>query len=262
MDDDKFTAIPPGVNARIFNLKGSSRDMPVHDLITEKTGGDNKPFIVLSSRLVKKKNHIGTVKAFASSGKLRDICNLAILIRGLDDPYSEIHKLHKDEQVLLRPVLEYIEREKIRDKVFFFNIKSQHELAATYRYFAKRGSVFSLTAFYEPFGLAPVEAAACGLAVVATKNGGQSEVFGDGSGILVDPSDERDIREGLLKGLIEHENYARLGELRAREKYTWGKSAVAYLSVIREGTERSYQQEISLSTLDSSDRIRKYLSEK
>jgi sucrose-phosphate synthase len=146
--------------------------------------------------------------------------------------------------------------------VFFFNIKSQHELAATYRYFAKRGSVFSLTAFYEPFGLAPVEAAACGLAVVATKNGGQSEVFGDGSGILVDPSDERDIREGLLKGLTEHEHYARLGGLRAREKYTWDKSAAAYLSVIREGAERSLKKDIPLPALDSSDRMMKYLSEK
>ena len=262
MDDDKFTAIPPGVNARIFNPEGSSRDMPVHELITRKTGGDIKPFIVLSSRLVKKKNHIGTVKAFASSGKLRDLCNLAILVRGVDDPYSEIHKLHEDEQVLLKPVLELIEREKIRDKVFFFNIKSQHELAATYRYFAKRGSVFSLTAFYEPFGLAPVEAAACGLAVVATKNGGQSEVFGDGSGILVDPSDERDIREGLLKGLTEHEQYARLGGLRVREKYTWDKAAGAYLSVIREGAERSHQRDIPIPVLDSSDRIIEYLSGK
>lgn len=261
-DDNKFIAIPPGVNAKIFNPEGSGRDTPVHELITEKTGGDNKPFIVLSSRLVKKKNHIGTVKAFASSERLKQQCNLGILLRGIDDPYSEIEKLHEDEQVLLRPVLEHIEREKIRDKVFFFNIKSQHELAATYRYFAKRGSVFSLTAFYEPFGLAPVEAAACGLAVVATKNGGQSEVFGDGSGVLIDPSDERDIREGLLKGLADHEYYARQGGLRVKEKYTWDKAAAAYLSVIRKGAERSYQRNIPLSPLDASDRMIKYLSEK
>ena len=68
--------------------------------------------------------------------------------------------------------------------VHFLNIRSQAELAATYRYFAARGSVFALTSFYEPFGLAPIEAAAAGLAPVATNNGGPTEIFADGSVVL------------------------------------------------------------------------------
>ena len=62
-------------------------------------------------------------------------------------------------------------------QVYFLNISSQRELAATYRYFARRGSVFALTSLYEPFGLAPIEAAATGLVPVVTKNGGPADIF-------------------------------------------------------------------------------------
>ena len=91
----------------------------------------------------------------------------------------------------------------LKDRVHFIKIESQRALAATYRYYAHLGSVFALAAFYEPFGLAPIEAAACGLAEVATKNGGPSDIFENGEGVLIDPTDENSIRLGLLRGLNE-----------------------------------------------------------
>ncbi|GIR85223.1 MAG: hypothetical protein CM15mP85_18470 [Rhodobacterales bacterium] len=72
----------------------------------------------------------------------------------------------------MRKILKIIELGHIQEYVHFLNIGSQLELAATYRYFAQRGSVFALTSLYEPFGLAPLEAAATGLVPVVTKNGG------------------------------------------------------------------------------------------
>lgn len=261
-DKNKFSVIPPGVNTEIFTDQERPGDRETRTYIEGVIREDKKPFIILSSRLVKKKNHLGTVKAFASSERLKELCSLGIFLRGIDDPYAEFDKVPDDEQILLRPVLDLIDREGIRDKVYFFNIRSRQNLAASYRYFAQRGSIFSLTAFYEPFGLAPVEAAACGLAVVATKNGGQSEVFGDGSGILVDPSDVRDIANGLIQGLTDHEYFARRGLSRVSEKYTWDKTASSYLDVVKSEMQRSFAQNVSIPDLDSSDRILRYLSEK
>ncbi len=132
---------------------------------------------MLSSRLDEKKNLTGAVEAYAFSKELQDKANLALFIRGVNDLCSDLSCLQDKERDILEPIVKLIEEQNIRDKVFCFNIGSQGELAAAYRYFAGLGSVFALTAFYEPFGLAPIEAAACGLAVVATKNGGPSEIF-------------------------------------------------------------------------------------
>lgn len=261
-DDEKFSVIPPGVNTRIFTTEESEEDKAVLRSIEAKTQGNSKPYIVVSSRLDEKKNHLGVVKAYAISKELQDRANLAIFIRGLDDPCSEISCLPEKEQKIMRPIANIIEQENLKDKVFFFNIKSQKELAGAYRYFAGLGSVFALTAFYEPFGLAPIEAAACGLTVVATKNGGPSDIFKDGSGILVDPFDENSITEGLLKGVMEYGHYAGLGQRCVREKYTWEKTAEGYLSVIRKGSKQPPDQQVTVPELNATERIIRHLDTK
>lgn len=120
----------------------------------------------------------------------------------------------------------------MRDNTSFLNLHSQFELAAAYRILAARGSVFALTAFYEPFGLAPIEAAACGLAPVATKNGGPSEIFEDDTGILVDPFDADDIARGLLNALDNQQNLADAAHQMVLRKYTWNQTATGYLEAI------------------------------
>ena len=102
----------------------------------------------------------------------------------------------------------------------------------------QRRSVFALTALYEPFGLAPLEAAAAGLPVVATLNGGPSESLREGDkeyGVLVDPEDPADIARGLERLLCdahEWEYFAQAGQQRVLKKYTWETTAENYLSAI------------------------------
>jgi sucrose-phosphate synthase len=202
------------------------------------------------------------VKAYALSKELQASANLGIFIRGVDDPYSEINNLPEYERRILQPILETIEHEKLKDKVYFFNFHSQKELASAYKYFAKLDSVFALTAFYEPFGLAPIEAAACGMSVVATKNGGPSEIFEDGSGVLIDPLNDRDIAEGILKGMREHKQYASRGVQRVKAKYTWEKTAEAYVSIIQKGVDTQQNQDFSIPELNAREQIRNYLAKK
>jgi sucrose-phosphate synthase len=261
-DDSKFSIIPPGVNTRLFNKEAAAEDAAIEKYIEKIIRGNKRPFVIVSSRLDEKKNHIGVVRAYTGSRALQEKAGLGLFIRGIDDPYSEVGKLSDEEQQILKPILELINQHGVRDKVSFFNLKSQGELAAAYRYFGRLGSVFALTAFYEPFGLAPIEAAACGLAVAATKNGGPTEIFEDGSGVLVDPFDDMNIAEGLLKGVNEYEHYSGLGEKRVREKYTWEKTAASYLSVIEEGAGKTHGRDFTVHELDATERIRKYLIEK
>ncbi len=260
--NNKFSVIPPGVNLRIFSTIKSHGDVLVEKKLDQKLKGRNNRSVLVSSRLDEKKNIIGVVNAYAESRVLQQRAGLVICIRGINDPFSEISSLPTEEQRVLKPILSTIVSAGIQDRVTFLNIQSQKELAAVYRYFAKSGSVFALTAFYEPFGLAPIEAAACGLVCVATKNGGPSEIFEDGSGVLVDPSDSDDISRGLLEAVEKFTILAKLVRQRVINEYTWEKTAENYLSIIREGVKIPHARDepiAELENLENIERIRAYL---
>jgi sucrose-phosphate synthase len=260
-DEARFVVIPPGVNAHVFTTEAGDRDATVHDALDTVMGGGAGPAIVVSGRLDEKKNVIGVVHAYAGSPALRDRATLVLCVRGMDDPYAEVGNLAGAEQEVLKPILATITDAGIRDKVLFLNIPSQSDLAATYRYFARRGSVFALTSFYEPFGLAPIEAAACGLAPVATRYGGPTEIFADGSGVLVDPFDADDIGHGLLQGLDNHARLSAKAVRRVREVYTWQRTAEAYLAVIKAAMKDVPARCDAPPELDAGARIRDYLEE-
>ena len=117
-----------------------------------------------------------------------------------------------------------------------FSITGQRPLAAAYRTFAARRSVFALTALYEPFGLAPLEAASTGLPAVVTNKGGPTESFqenGRDFGVLVDPYDPDSVASGLLRALgDEWPTLAAAGRDRVLGRYTWDRTAEGYLDAI------------------------------
>ncbi len=257
-DDDKFRVIQPGVNTKIFSDVRQEGDADTDTWLQKICGDDAATYIVVSSRLDEKKNIAGVVDAYASSQEVQQRARLGLFVRGVEDPFAEIGKLPEAEQSVLRPILSHIESTSIKDNVDFFNITSQKQLAAAYRFFARRNSIFALTSFYEPFGLAPIEAAACGLVVVATRNGGPTEIFSDGSGVLVDPQNTGSIVHGLLDALQRGGELAAMGKQRVLSKYTWDQTARGYLQAI----ERGLGAKRSLGTvpdLDAAERISNYL---
>lgn len=250
-----FKVQPPGVNSVIFTHHAQAGDDEVERALVKKLGTDGKPFVLVSSRLDEKKNIIGVVQAFARSDALSNRARLAICIRGIDDPFTDISALPPAERAVLKPILDTVEDAGIRQRTAFFNIGSQRELAATYRRMAARGSVFALTAFYEPFGLAPIEASACGLACVATMNGGPSEIFEDDSGVLVDPFDTDNIARGLLDALDRQQTLVKTARRRVLKKYTWEQTANGYMEAIADIP----RPDNNLMKPDASDLIRSYL---
>jgi D-inositol-3-phosphate glycosyltransferase len=91
------------------------------------------------------------------------------------------------------------------------------------------------TPWYEPFGIVPVEAMACGVPVVASAVGGMIDTVVDGvTGIHVPPRDPDALAEALSELLAEPERrhtYGREGARRARFRYSWGRIASATLEV-------------------------------
>jgi len=255
----KFAVIPPGVNTSLFNQKVDEKDSALFSRIEKEGVETKKPAIILSSRLDDKKNHISAVRAYARSKVLQRKASLGIFIRGMKNPYEEVDKLPEKEGIILQSIIDEIDKYQLRDKVFFLDLASQKELAGAYKYFALKHSVFVLTAFYEPFGLAPIEAGACGLVPVTTKNGGPGDIFKNDMGILVDPADTEDIERGITKALENNEEYADKVIRLVKEKYTWEKTAGGYYRVVSDALGNSCEKGFDMPELDAKDVILKYL---
>lgn len=241
-NDSKFSVIPPGVNTDIFNGNYSKKTAQKvenylkRDLAAERL---NKPAIICASRLDQKKNHIGLVKAFAKAKKVQAEANLIITLRGIENPFLDYSSASKEEKEILDQIMEVIENNQLAGKVSIFSLASQKELAACYGYLAEKKSIFALTSFYEPFGLAPLEAMAAGLPAVVTKNGGQSEIMGaDEFGILIDPESTEDIARGLRKIIAKDkiwQEYHLKAKKRVQSNYTWHQTAKKYLKAMEKG---------------------------
>lgn len=241
-DDDRFAVIPPGSNLAIFSASAySDNELAIYEHVEDCLKRDlhkraTLPAIITPSRLDPKKNQIGLLQAFAQSQELQDRANLVIIAGGLSNPLNDDSDAGPTEKEVLATILETVEEHNLWGKVSAFSVGNQPALAATYRYLAARGSVFALTALYEPFGLAPLEAAAAGLPVVVTKNGGPSETLREGDkeyGVLVDSEDPADIARGLELVLCDRaawQKFAIRGQKRAHKRYTWARTAEGYLT--------------------------------
>jgi sucrose-phosphate synthase len=258
-DDSRFAVIPPGVNTRVFSTDEGEEDAQLSQRLDRSLRHPGQPHLLIASRVDEKKNIGNAVQAWVENPGLHERTCFALCIRGLDDPWTDLSSLNDEEQQVLQPVLDMISQAGLRERVEFLNLQSQAELAAAYRFFARRNSLFILPSVYEPFGLAPIEAAACGLACVATKNGGPSEIFEDGSGVLVDPFDVGDIARGTAEALERQQELSRRGRERVLELYTWRRTAERYLAVLREGARRDAADCVAVPAPDASRRIETYL---
>ncbi len=96
-------------------------------------------------------------------------------------------------------------------------------------------TVVAYASCYEGFGLPPVEAMACGAAVVTTRVGGLPEVVGDGA-VLVEVDDEDALTETLRSVALDEDRNATLrgAGVEAASRLSWDSTAGVTLEVYRE----------------------------
>ena len=104
------------------------------------------------------------------------------------------------------------------DNIIFVN-RMLHDPAELRTYLAA-ADVYVFPSRHEGFAVAPVEAMACGLGVVATDTGGMADILGTGSeasGIIVPQEDPTALAEGLRR-LLHDDALSRLLGQRARRR--------------------------------------------
>ncbi|MGB2987374.1 MAG: HAD-IIB family hydrolase, partial [Phycisphaerae bacterium] len=131
-----------------------------------------------------------------------------------------------------------------------------------YRIAADTKGVFVNPALTEPFGLTLLEAAASGLPVVATEDGGPREIIGHcNNGLLVDPLDPSAMGEALRQAVTDQQQWrkwSRSGIRGTRKHFSWTAHVDKYVRAARTAISHSEKRTVFYSTksrLITADRI-------
>jgi phosphoheptose isomerase len=138
----------------------------------------------------------------------------------------------------LARLMKIVKDEKIADFVTFAGRRQRDML----KYYYSAADVFVSTPWYEPFGITPLEAMACGTPVIGSNVGGIKYTVADGkTGFLVPPKDP-DALAARLADLFQDpemlKRFSRQAIRRVQAHFTWTKVADmlarVYEEVIRE----------------------------
>ncbi|TDT63174.1 glycosyltransferase [Frigoribacterium sp. PhB116] len=217
VEADRIDVAPCGVDTALFTPEGpqEARRRPTR--------------IATVGRLVTRKGHGTAISALARLvDEGRDV---ELLVVG--GPPRE--RLAEDETY--RALAALADELGVRDRVEFRGQVPQAELPTVLR------SLDALVCapWYEPFGIVPLEAMACGVPVVAASVGGLIDTVVDGrTGRLV-PTRDPEAVAGALGVLVDSPataaQYGREGRRRARSRYSWDRVAA--------GTDRSYRSTVA-----------------
>ncbi len=235
-DPARMSVIPPGTNLEQFHppSKGDSFDFAKQvDRFLVKP---DKPLILALSRPDERKNILALIEAFGESKALQQAANLLIVAGSRDD----IRDMERGAQSVLTNILLLTDSYDLYGRIAYPKSHRADEVPEIYRLAAARRGVFINPALTEPFGLTLLEAAASGLPVVATENGGPVDIIGNcNNGELIDPLDRDEIAAALLKLLRDKEAWSRAsrnGLRGVRKHYAWQAHARSFLDKVAELT--------------------------
>ncbi|MBK1881163.1 glycosyltransferase [Luteolibacter pohnpeiensis] len=232
--EERMRVIPPGVNLSRFDGPGDpdvvkSVDAKLCRFLNDPT----KPPVLTIARADERKNLPGLVKAFSENPWLRENANL-ILIGGNRETFE---KLPQGARRVWRDLLRTIDDGDLYGSIAYPKRHESKEVAGFYRWAAERGGVFVNPAFTEPFGLTLLEAAAAGLPLVATNDGGPRDILANcKNGELVDPYHTKEIGDGLERVISDPQKQKELaarGHAAVRKYYAWSAHVDHYLNELK-----------------------------
>ena len=111
----------------------------------------------------------------------------------------------------------------VADRVHLYGSVARGDIPALLR----SADVVACTPWYEPFGIVPLEAMACGVPVVASAVGGMLDTIVDGvTGLLVPPRNPRECANAInamLRDPFVRKAFGAAGRDRARSRYAWDR---------------------------------------
>ena len=187
------------------------------------------PIVLAIARPVAKKNLAALVRAYAGDAAVQARVNLVILAGQHDHAAGE-------ERAVLAELHALAADPALAGRIALPARHDPADVAALYTR-AAEGGVFVNPALHEPFGLTLIEAAAAGVPVVATRNGGPGEIVAPlGHGLLVDPRDAGAIAQAIAALLADPARHTELAAAGRREigAYCWGTYAAASVALYRD----------------------------
>ncbi|KAE8658245.1 putative sucrose-phosphate synthase 1 [Hibiscus syriacus] len=178
-----------------------------------------------------KKNITTLVKAFGECRPLRELANLTLIMGNRENS----DEMSGTNATVLLSILKLIDKYDLYGQVAYPKHHKQYEVPDIYGLAAKTKGAFINPAFIEPFGLTLIEAAAYGLPIVATKNGGPVDIHKVlDNGVLVDPHDQQSIADALLKLVSDKQLWVRCRQngLKNIHQFSWPEHCKTYLSRI------------------------------
>jgi sucrose-phosphate synthase len=227
---DRMKVIPPGVDLSRFSPPTASWTRPaIADELARFLEDPDKPIVLALARADERKNFEGLLRAFGETEGLRDIANLVVIAGNRDD----IADMGPGPRRVLTQILTLIDRYDLYGSVAYPKHHDSKDVPELYRLVAKTGGVFVNPALTEPFGLTLLEAAATGVPLVATDDGGPQDILGTcKNGILVDALDYKAIGRAIHDSLSDRKRWAEWSEdgLEAvHANYTWESHAYRYV---------------------------------
>jgi type III pantothenate kinase len=205
---DRLTVVPCGVDLDLFTPDGPRE---------ERRPGRHR--ILCVGRLVKRKGIGNVIEALAQ------LPGTELVVAG-GPPRAELDT--DTEATRLRGIAHQL---GVADRLDLRGRVEREDLPALLR----SADVVVCAPWYEPFGIVPLEAMACGVPVVASAVGGMIDSVVDGvTGIHVCPRDPdriADATRSLLDDPERRRAFGRAGVRRARRRYDWDRVAAATLEV-------------------------------
>ncbi len=238
---EHMRVIPPGTDLQQFHPpQGDETQHPMAAELARFLSAPHKPMILALSRPDPRKNIAQLVSAYGESPELQQYANMVIIAGNRDD----IRDLDIGAQEVLNEILLTVDQYDLYGKVAYPKHHQSGDVSTLYRLAALSKGAFVNPALTEPFGLTLIEAAASGLPIVATDDGGPTDIIGNcHNGYLINPLDRADIASKLLQvltnGVEAWETLANNGLQGVRQHYSWQAHVEKYLEVVQPLIERT-----------------------
>lgn len=237
---EQMLVIPPGTDLeKFYPPQGNEWESPIVEELCRFLREPRKPIIFAISRPDPRKNIHSLIEAYGKSPQLQAQANLVIMAGSRDD----ITDLEIGSQEVLTDLLLTIDRYDLYGKVAYPKHNQPDNVCDLFRLTALSKGVFINPALTEPFGLTLIEAAASGVPIVATEDGGPVDIIKNcQNGYLINPLDTGDIADKLLTVLNDQEQWQQLaqkGLKGVKRHYSWPSHVNKYLEALQPLTKQA-----------------------
>jgi len=231
----RMEIIPPGVDLTRF--APPSRfwpDPPIREEVERFLRDPTKPMVLVLARADERKNFEGVLDAYARTPGLRDAANLVLVAGNRED----IQTMEPASRRVLNDILLAVDRYDLYGSVAYPKRHGLEDVPDLYRMAARSRGVLVNAALTEPFGLTIVEAAASGLPVVVTDDGGPRDILDACEhGLLVDVLDTEALGKAILEAISDGVRWARWaknGVSKVHGSFSWRSHARRYVTAVQD----------------------------